>query len=321
LALQARGNTPEARARLKQVVPLLQKALEDKALEVVVEAAEALGVLGAPEAGPVLIGLLRHPSEHVRQTAAQALERTADAGLIEGLLRGLDDSAVMVRFSLVGALSKAAASGPSFSAAAREKLCARLEGLLKSDADAGVRSRAATVLGECAGTEALPALWQQAQANGDGRVQEKAWDAFVEIVTRSGSTGLLESWDGKLSEAKQGSRRVQLWARVYSSWEQNPARREQATRALEGLAQTQLELGKWGAAAPLWQTLLSRTADANEALRTRCLRGLARIVELALKEGNRTEARRIAQEARAYLGKEDKFTETFDELLKQAGKE
>ncbi len=321
LALQARGNTAEAKARLKQVVPLLQKALEDKALEVVVEAAEALGVLGAPEAGPVLIGLLRHPSEHVRQTAAQALERTADAGLIEGLLRGLDDPAVMVRFSLVGALSKAAGSGPSFSAAAREKLCARLEDLLKRDADAGVRSRAATVLGECAGPEALATLWQQAQANGDGRVQEKAWDAFVGILTRAGNTGLLESWDAKLSEAKQGPRRLQLWARVYSGWEQNPARREQAARALEGLAQTQLELGKWAAAAPLWQTLLSRTADANEPQRARCLRALTRIVELALKEGNRAEARRIIQEARASLGKDEKLGEAFEELLKQAGKE
>jgi HEAT repeat protein len=321
LALQARGNTPEAKARLKQVVPLLQKALEDKALEVVVEAAEALGMLGAPEAGPVLIGLLRHPSEHVRQTAAQALERTADAGLIEGLLRGLDDPAVMVRFSLVGALSKAAGAGPTAPAAAREQMCARLEALLKRDADAGVRSRAATVLGECGGAEALATLWQQVQAAADERVQEKAWDAFVEILTRAGSPALLESWDKKLSEAKQGPRRVQMWARVYSSWEQTPSRHEAATRALEGLARTQLDLGKWSAAAPLLQTLLSKTADANEPLRGRCLRGLAQIAELALKEGNRAEARRIAQEARGYLGKDDKFHETFEALLKQAGKE
>src|SRR5205807_1959746 len=37
-----------------QAVPLLQKALEDPALEVVMEAAEALGSLGLPEAVPVL---------------------------------------------------------------------------------------------------------------------------------------------------------------------------------------------------------------------------------------------------------------------------
>ena len=56
---------------VRQVVPLLQRALDDPALEVVVAAAEDLGTLGVPEAGPVLTGLLQHPSEPVRQTAAQ----------------------------------------------------------------------------------------------------------------------------------------------------------------------------------------------------------------------------------------------------------
>ncbi|MBV9122955.1 MAG: hypothetical protein JO112_06345, partial [Planctomycetes bacterium] len=45
-----------------QVVPVLQKALEDPALEVVIEAAEDLGTLGVSEAGPVLTALLVHPS-------------------------------------------------------------------------------------------------------------------------------------------------------------------------------------------------------------------------------------------------------------------
>src|SRR5204863_2809150 len=108
LAQQARGNGAEAQERQRQVVPPLQKALEDPALEVVVEAAEDLGALGVPEAGPVLTALLRHPSEPVRQTAAQALERVADAGILAGLLQALDDPAVNVRFSLVGALGHAA---------------------------------------------------------------------------------------------------------------------------------------------------------------------------------------------------------------------
>jgi hypothetical protein len=81
LAQQARGTGAEALERQRQVVPLLQKALEDPALEVVVEAAEDLGALGVPEAGPVLTVLLRHPSPPVRQTAAQALERVAEAKL------------------------------------------------------------------------------------------------------------------------------------------------------------------------------------------------------------------------------------------------
>src|SRR5262249_45158388 len=52
LALWARGGR-EAAARQRAVIPALQKALDDPSLEVVVEAAEDLGSLGALEAGPV----------------------------------------------------------------------------------------------------------------------------------------------------------------------------------------------------------------------------------------------------------------------------
>ena len=174
LSLQARNGTAEGKQRLRPIVPLLQKALEDKTLEVVVEAAEALGALGAPEAGPVLTSLLRHPSENVRQTVAQALERVAEPALIDGLLRGLDDSVVTVRFSLLGALARAAGTGQTLPVPVRQKVNARLEALLRSDTDPGVRGRAATVLGECGDSDTLQGLWQHV-LTGEGRVQEKAW--------------------------------------------------------------------------------------------------------------------------------------------------
>jgi hypothetical protein len=47
---------------------------------------------------------------------------------------------------------------------------------------------------------------------------------------------------------------------------------------------------------------------------------MLRAGELALRDGNRTEAARIVQEARAYLLRGDKLTASFDELEKQAGK-
>src|SRR5262249_11039794 len=53
----------------KPIIPLLQRMLEDPALEVVIETAEDLGALGIAEASPVLTGLLRHPSASVRQAA------------------------------------------------------------------------------------------------------------------------------------------------------------------------------------------------------------------------------------------------------------
>ncbi|HZY84078.1 MAG TPA: HEAT repeat domain-containing protein, partial [Gemmataceae bacterium] len=127
LARQARGGDAEAAARQKAVVPALQKALADTSLEVVVEAAEALGELGAPEAGPVLKCLLEHTSEPVRQAAAQALERVADANLLDALLGALDDPSATVRFSLVGALAHAAGDGSALGAPQRERLVAKLE--------------------------------------------------------------------------------------------------------------------------------------------------------------------------------------------------
>jgi HEAT repeat protein len=316
LAGVARGSDGVARARQKAVIPALQKALDDKALEVVVEAAEALGTLGAPEAGPVLTGLLRHPSEHVRQTAAQALERTADASVLEGLQRGLDDPNVTVRFNLLGAVARVASSGPSLTTEQRKRLLARLEGLLRRDTDPGVRARAATVLGECAGPAFLTTLWGHVQAGSEGRVQEKAWDAFVEVIVRTGSPAVLEMWDRKLAELRQPARRVQLLARAFARWDQVSESRAAARKALEALVQAQIDLGKWSAAAPLAQNLLIRGEDAPG--RERCLKWLLKVGELALRDGNRSETLRIVHEARAYLSRNDPLAESFNKLEKQA---
>src|SRR5262249_1085481 len=53
LAQQAQDTGPDAESVRKQIVPILRTALDDPALEVVVEAAEDLGVLGVAEANPV----------------------------------------------------------------------------------------------------------------------------------------------------------------------------------------------------------------------------------------------------------------------------
>ena len=317
MSLQARGGTAECKQRLRPVVPLLQKALEDKTLEVVVEAAEALGALGAPEAGPVLTALLRHPSESVRQTVAQALERMAEPALIDGLLRGLDDPSVTVRFSLLGALARAAGNGQALPASDRKKVIARLEGLLRRDGDPGVRGRAATVLGECGDPETLEGLWQHVLA-GEDRVQEKAWDAFGEILVRAGSVPLADRWDRTMIAAKQSSRRLQMWGRLYTRWEQNKALEVQTGKALEGLIGVQLELGKWASAGPLIQGMLAR-ADLAAPTRGRCLTWTTQAAELAIREGNRAEGLRLLKEARPSLPAGDKLTETFDLLEKQAG--
>ncbi|MGL4550441.1 MAG: HEAT repeat domain-containing protein [Gemmataceae bacterium] len=301
LATQARGSTAEARALQKEAIPLLQKALDDKSLEVVVEAAEALGTLGATEAGPVLTDLLRHGAENVRQTAAQALERTADVSLIDGLLKGLDDVAGPVRFSLVGAIGKAFAGAATVPDGLRARLLARLEKVMATDEDVAVRARAATVLGECGGPEQLGLLWKGVQSGTEGRVQEKAWDAMLDVLGRAASLKLVETWDAELTKLKQTGRRVQMWGRVYARWEQRADQREIATQALEGLVGAQIDDGKYQAAAPLGQTLLARCSEGGEAARGRCLKLLLRVAQAALADGNRGEALRIVTEVRGYL--------------------
>jgi HEAT repeat protein len=317
LAQQARGTDPTARARQKEVIPLLQKALDDKALEVVVEAAEALGMLGAPEACPVLTGLLRHPSDKVRQAAAQALERVADPPVIDELLKGLEDAKVAVRFSLLGALGRAAGDGQAIPQARRKRLETHLEALLRSDPDPGVRSRAATVLGECAGPAALETLWQVVHLGTEGRVQAKAWDAFVEIIVRSRNPALLHEWDRKLADNRDEWRRVQLLGQVAARWQQRPETQAAATTAQEALVQAQIEQGKWSAAAPLVRDLLGHAG--GEAERERRLRWLLSVGQLALKDGNRTEALRAVQEAQAHLAG-GPLAQAFEKLQKQADK-
>jgi HEAT repeat protein len=322
LGVQARGTNDEARARQKKVMPHLRKALEDKSLEVVIEAAEALGSLGAVEAGPVLTDLLRHPSESVRQTAAQALERSADASLLDGLLEGLSDRVSTVRFCLVGALGRAATGKNELSEAKRKLMLTRLETVLNKDEDPNVRARAATVLGECGGEAQLTPLWKSAQATAsEGRLSEKAWEAMLDILGRSCSYRLVESWDAELRKGKQTSRRVMLWKRLYAAWEPRPEHKSLAMQALESLVAAQIDDGKWQAATPLAQTLLARSAEGNEATRTRCLTLMLRLAEMALADGNKSETLRLIQEVRGYLPGNGPLTEAFDALQRKAGRE
>jgi HEAT repeat protein len=316
LAQQARTATAENQDRFKQVIPTLQKALEDPAFEVVVEAAEDLGVLGAQCAGPVLTGLLRHQSEPVRQAAAQALERVADVAVIDRLLDALDDSSPSLRFSVVGALARAAGDGSSLSEPTRRVLVTRLESLLARDPDPGVRGRAATVLGECGSAAHLPCLWHCVTASEDGRVQEKAWAAFIEILEKSGNVGILQEWDRTLSAAKQGGRRLQLHAELANRWQKSPDRKACAAVAQDLLIQGELDQGKWAAALPQVRELLARSAtDAEISQR---LRWLLTIGEQARREGNRAEALHAVQEAQPYLPRAGTMAGAFEKLEKES---
>jgi HEAT repeat protein len=285
--------------RRGQVVGALQKALEDPSWQVVVEAAEDLGSLGVPEAGPVLTALLHHSSEPVRQTAARALERVADVTVLDGLLTALTDSTVAVRFSLVGALGHAAGDGHGLTVSQRVALLDRLEDLLERDPDAGVRSRAATVLGQCGTPELLPLLWRRLQAAEDIRVQDKAWLAMVAIIARSKNLLLLKTWAGQVAGTPADGRRLQLLSAVADAWK---AREETASLvgpALEALVQAQLDQEKWASALPLIRELLKRPSSTAETQRR--LRWLLLAGQQALQTGNPADCLHIAEDAQPYL--------------------
>jgi HEAT repeat protein len=298
------------------VVPALQKALDDPALEVVIEAAESLGTLGIPEAGPVLTVLLRHPSKPVRQAAVLALERVADLTLLDGLLEALDDPAPTIRFSLVGALGHASGDGHALNDGQRLRLLTRLEGLLLKDADPGVRSRAATVLGDCGTATVLPTLWRRVLASEESRVQEKAWAAIGEILVRTGSLELVREWERIFVEEKQGPRRVQLLTEVHARWQKREETKTAAVAVQEELVQAQLEQGKWNAALPLVRELLARPqGDGDLERRLRCLLAIG---EQALKQGSRPDALRVVQEAQPYLARKINLAAEFEQLERQA---
>ena len=318
LAQQASSASSETAARQRQVIPLLQKALEDPILDVMVAAAEGLGSLGIPEAGPVLTALLRHPSEPVRQTAVQALERIADPALLDGLLTALEDSSVTVRFGLVGALARAVGDGQALAEPQRARAQARLEELALRDTDPGVRSRAATVLGQFAPANELAFLWRRVQSREDNRVQDKAFAAMIEIVIRSSKMELLREWDQKLTEANQGSRRLQLLTEVCARWKKTEETKALLAAASELLVESQLEQGKWAAAFPLVRELLTRPGNDDEVAKR--LRWLLSIGQLAMKEGNQPEVIHVVREAQPLLTGRPELAAEFSKLEKQAGK-
>jgi HEAT repeat protein len=316
LAQQARGAGPEPGSRQKEIGPLLQKALGDSALEVVAGAAEELGSLGMPEAGPILVDLLGHSSAALRQTAAQALERIAGPPLIDSILARLDDPSAAVRFGLVGAIGKAAGDGRNISSDQKTLLCGRLETLLRRDADPGVRSRAASVLGECGSPEMLHPLWTRIVSSEDGRVQEKAWAAFLQILVRAGDPVLLNRWQETLREHKEEARLLQMLSEIWTHWQKN-AEVQTALPALEReLITRQLAQGKWAAAAAMVRDFLPRQTVENE--REKGLRWLLEAARQAVQEGNAAEALHITHDAQPFLIKNGPLADEFDKLQKQS---
>src|SRR5439155_8780325 len=115
-------------------------------------------------------------------------------------------------------LAHAAGDGQVLTESRRARLQGRLEELVLRDTDPGVRSRAATLLGQFAPPPELAFLWRRVQSREDSRVQEKAFAAMIEILVRTANLELLREWDRKLVEAAQSPRRLQLLTELCTRW-------------------------------------------------------------------------------------------------------
>jgi HEAT repeat protein len=318
LALQARQPSPEAARRTALVLAALGKLLEDPVIDVVVEAAEDLGNLGVPEAGPVLTGLLGHPGESVRKAAAQALERVAQPPALDKILRGLDDPSGAVRFSLVGAIGNMAASGSApLGTVDQTRVLARLEVTLLKDPDPTVRARAASALGECGQAALLPVMWRACQAGEDVRVQEKAWLGMIDIIARMRQLPLLVEWNKTLGENRQGARQLQMLSEVTARWQRVPEARADMVPLQDMLVPVALEQGKWTVALPVLRDALARQATPTEQQAR--LRWLLQAAEQALAEGNKGEALRAGQDGLTFAPKGSPLIAPFGEVVRRAG--
>lgn len=287
-----------------RAIAALEKALSDPSLTVVAEAVESMGSLGVPEAAPLVIGLLRHPADAVRQAAARAAEQVADPASLPALFAALDDPFPSVRFHVVGALARVA-QAEGLEVNRRQELLRRLEQVLVRDGDPGVRSRAATVLGDLGTPAQLALLWQRVTATEDSRVQVKAWGAFVDILSRSGSLNLVSQWEQTLASQQEHARRVELLAEIRSRWSRTEATRPHVDAVTAALVQALLVQKKWNQASGLITDLARKSA--NDAELQRRLRWLVTAASQALDEGKPQEAMRLLRDV--------------DDLLPRAGGE
>jgi HEAT repeat protein len=281
-----------------RAVKALEKALSDPSLVVVAEAVESLGSLGVPEAAPIITGLLRHPADPVRQAAARALEQVADPPSLSALTTALDDPVPGVRFHVVGALARLGQS-EALEAPRKQELIRRLEQVLVRDGDPGVRSRAATVLGDLGSAAQLPLLWQRVTATEDSRVQVKAWGAFVDILSRSGSWTLVSQWDQTLATQQEHARRAELLNEIRTRWQKNESTRQHVDAVTAALIQALLVQKKWNQASPFIVDLARKASNDSELQRR--LRWLVIAASHALDEGKPQEALRLIREVEDLL--------------------
>jgi HEAT repeat protein len=164
----------------------LQGRLADKDATVVGAAAELVGLTGAPQALALLLPLLRHESEFVRESALVGLAEIGGREICRPVMPALKDESVEVR----RAAARAIAAGGDV--AATTVLVRRLE----QEEDAGVLAELLRAVGRLGAREAIEVLAKYAEPGGMlSRRSATVRAAAVEGLARVGSSearGFLE---------------------------------------------------------------------------------------------------------------------------------
>src|SRR6059058_2898047 len=164
----------------------LQGKLADPDAQVVAAAAEFVGLTGSPQAVALLIPLLRHASEFVREAALLGLAEAGGREIARPAMPALKDESVAVRAAAVRAV--AAAGDPTSSTV----LIRRVE----QEPDEGVQAELLRAIGRLGARDALDVLARYAEPGGmmhrrSATVRAAAVDG-LRHVARPEVRGLLE---------------------------------------------------------------------------------------------------------------------------------
>ncbi len=164
----------------------LQGKLADRDPQVVAAAAEFVGLTGSPQAVTLLIPLLRHASEFVREAALLGLAEAGGREIARPAMPALKDESVAVRAAAARAV--AAGGDPTSSTV----LIRRVE----QEPDEGVQAELLRAIGRLGAREALDVLARYAEPGGvmhrrSATVRAAAVDGLRHIA-RPEARGLLE---------------------------------------------------------------------------------------------------------------------------------
>jgi HEAT repeat protein len=299
---------------MESTLGALELSLLDSSPTVVAQAATSIGALRLPRSGLLLARLLKHPTEEVRLAASAALEAVASCQVYHQVLAALDDASPEARLYLVGCLGMI---GDVDGLPEREQaqLLRKLESVLTQDVDPGVRSKAAAALGKVGGTAMLTVLWQRVQGNEDTRVQDNAWKALVDILSRQQSWPVLNQWERALAAQGQGARRWQLLTEIRERWSRTEETRASLDLVTLAMIDAGLSVRKWQQVIPLCLESI-RTAQ-QESAREERLRLLLIAGQQAIQDGKGQELIPVLKEIENYLPGFKELANAFDDLRRR----